>query len=239
MRINALLLSAILLFIPLPSSTESEPVVLELIPPGEDYWIYEGGVFTRDFMLPDLPAEAASIRIERFDATNALMQATYHEPAESVSYACAEVRLGDWVLLTPLDGNGEPLAEGTAFRFDVLLTPAFMDYIMLTSEIANHFVEQVLQDGDPSFGSGRLIVHASDSLPDVTAFDPVVLLADGNGYFIIQFSSASAAQRCADFLSACEQVIYAEPDAPVFIAAPDETDADDSSVGIDSFDMLD
>lgn len=195
----------------------------------ESAWLCTDGVLTRHVVLPSLPAQTAALLVERYDASNTLVEAVSCEPADCLPLTFADAGLTDRILLTPLDESGIPCAESIAYRFDYICAPALMDYISLCSKVVNRYEGLVQQDGEPSYDSGRLIVRADGPLPDISAFEPALILDDGDGGFIIQFLSSAAAQRCTDFLLARQEIVYAEPD--ISISLPETEDSMDVSDG--------
>ena len=67
-------------------------------------------------------------------------------------------------------------------------------------------------DDDNLYASGRLIVNASESLPDLTDYNAAQVVAGRDGHYIVQFTSADDAESCAAYLETLSYVDYAEPD---------------------------
>ena len=77
------------------------------------------------------------------------------------------------------------------------------------------------------FASERLLVQMTgNTLPDISYYEPSQILAEGTGYFVVQFDDMDHASACYDFLSTVSTVEIVEPDRFVtVVASGDEVEA--------------
>lgn len=85
----------------------------------------------------------------------------------------------------------------------------------------------VMERGKPESGlmgevlaSERLLVQMNgDTLPNISDYEPVRILSEGTGFYVIQLNSIAKASECYDFLKQREgrDVVFVEPDAFVTV----------------------
>lgn len=87
------------------------------------------------------------------------------------------------------------------------------EFVSAAMALAEQYENGVATDGaDASYAAGRLIVSASQPLPDLAAYHAVQVVAGANGESIVQFESAADAAACAAYLASLPSVSFAEPD---------------------------
>lgn len=108
----------------------------------------------------------------------------------------------------PFEGYAPVALTGGVY--DAPTTGAFVSAAMTLAEQYEHGVDPA--GADERFASGRLIVRASRSLPDLTAYGAAQVVEGANGDVLVQFTRAADAAACAAYLAALPTVEYAEPD---------------------------
>lgn len=88
-------------------------------------------------------------------------------------------------------------------------------------------LDLVLDRGKPASGlmgevlaSERLLVQMSgNALPDISEYEPIRILSEGTGFFVVQFDSIPDASACYDYLTGLvgQGVQFVEPDAFVTV----------------------
>ena len=94
--------------------------------------------------------------------------------------------------------------------------PNLEKLISATSALIHEY-EYVADSSDPDdeFASGRLIVDADKTLPDLTQFNVAQIVVTTDLTYLIQFYNAKDAERCARYLDSLSYVSYTEPDGVI------------------------
>ncbi len=81
--------------------------------------------------------------------------------------------------------------------------------------------ESALQSS--TFAAQRLLViSSSGKLPDITEYNPEQIYTDGNGYYVIQFSSIEETQACNNFLHSSGLLVEADTVIGTYVTENDE-----------------
>lgn len=94
--------------------------------------------------------------------------------------------------------------------------PNLEKLISATSALIHEY-EYVADSSDPDdeFASGRLIVDADKTLPDLGQFNVAQIVVTSDLTYLIQFYNAGDAERCARYLDSLSYVSYTEPDGVI------------------------
>ncbi len=127
-----------------------------------------------------------------------------------------------------MEAYSDSTAEDFALKNGIKLT------LLDTKDFDEAALAMIIAKGKPEsaahgelFASERLLVQMEgDTLPNISVFSPSQVLAEGTGYFVIQFDDMDQASACYDFLRTVDGVQIVEPDRFLtVVASGDEVEA--------------
>ena len=157
--------------------------------------------------------------------------------AESVSVSFADTRGAAYGKVMWLDEHFMPMVPAETFRLDgasVEETDSFETFSGAVMDVMREFDSMVAEEDaerDP-YAYARLIVHSTDSLPDLSAYHAARIIQDPDGYSIIQFHEAEDAETCANYLKTLPATDFVEPDSLVYADFSTEVETGAHSWGV-------
>lgn len=192
----------------------------------------EGGVVA-------LPSSLTQVEASAFEGDNAMnmlvIPASVGEIGSRAFADCKSLTTvrfeGENTVIAADAFEGSPVAflakQGSAAETYALAHGITVTLLEGSGSFTDSALNLVLDRGKPESGlmgealaSERLLVQMNgSSLPDISEYEPVRILSEGTGFFVVQFDSINQASACYDFLKEQEgqSVQFVEPDAFVTV----------------------
>ena len=186
--------------------------------------VFSGGEYVCLVQLEGDMDPDGQVIAQRFDKEGNLMETRTAAPEAELEMRFSNAAFSDHVRAAWMNAEGEMRCEAADIPFSVVYALDWMDFANVTAAIVRDYEGKIeLLTGDPAFASGRLIVKAEGELPVLTDYAPELIVIDEENHYLIQFLQDQDALRCMEYLLTLPNVIYAEPDAPMYAGGGMET----------------
>ena len=133
---------------------------------------------------------------------------------------CVSAAASDFTIALPGGGRGGENAENP-FPDPVYNAIDFGDFVKATKNLLTLY-ESIDSDEGGKYASARLIVKASQALPDLSGYHAAQILADASYNYLVQFTNPADAEACDAYLNDLSYVIFSEPDREVKLPEPEK-----------------
>ena len=173
---------------------------------------YSNESFICSFYLDGEMENGDQVIAEHCDADGTVKWSNILPAEEKMEITVSDADFSDCLQILWSDDEDEKRCESAIMPFNVFYTGDWMDLADVTVKMIDRYKEKIeIVTDDFKYASGRLIVKADGNLPDLSDFNPDMVVIDDEDHYYLQFVKDEDAIRCEEYLNTLANVEYVEP----------------------------